>query len=231
MRVTNNILIKFGTQQLEWEYKGNFIVTCFHYFKICLCVSAFTWIENKYHSEILRHFQGCRSFRRRRKEEGLWHWCGDQSAHKRVFCQQGSPNRSFSADSSSHSLAFHINASFQASWPCWGTHSFLGQWRSQLSFGRGQALQAGRLPGKLEVVSRPLPIQRLLSPQTIQLLLNDHLIMKPVEEWPLLDTGIKNWPPVRAAFSLFLDSTLKDAKRRGLKFYVKQPQHYQSKKK
>ena len=137
MRVTNNILIKFGTQQLEWEYKGNFIVTCFHYFKICLCVSAFTWIENKYHSEILRYFQGCRSFRRRRKEEGLWHWCGDQSAHKRVFCQQGSPNRSFSADSSSHSLAFHINASFQASWPCWGTHSFLGQWRSQLSFDRG----------------------------------------------------------------------------------------------
>ena len=93
--------------------------------------------KQKYHSEILLYFQGCRSFTRRRKGERLWlgHWCRDQ---KSLFQQQQAPpKRSFWARSHSHTFhCSYINASFQVSRPCWGIHSFLRQWRFQWSFGR-----------------------------------------------------------------------------------------------
>ena len=39
--------------------------------------------------------------------------------------------------------------------------------------------QARVLPGQLEVVPRPLPVSQVVPPNTAQLLLDDHLVVKP----------------------------------------------------
>ena len=99
-----------------------------------LCLSALTWIGNRNITVRFYLFSRVQKFH---KKEIRGKIMAPALMRRSKESQQGSPNRCFWAArwtrprSDSHSLA--INASFQASWPCWGIHSFPGPWRFRLS--------------------------------------------------------------------------------------------------
>ena len=86
--------------------------------------------EQKYHSEILLIFKGAEVSQEGEEKKDY----GCPALMQRAKRSQKSPNKVDSIPDLifTHCTAF-INASFQASWPCWGIHSFPGQWRFRLS--------------------------------------------------------------------------------------------------
>ena len=145
---------------------------------------------------------------KRRKIMAARHWCREQSAHKRVptrltqsriwfslTVQRSSMHLFKRVDLVGKSILFQDSKGFNG--------VLVGL----------KALQAGSLPRQLEVVPRPLPVTRLLSAQTIQLLLDYHLIMKPVERGPVV--RLWHWKTA-ARFLLFHSTRCQRFKRGGV---------------